>query len=425
MQANRPFSAIALPGGASRTEQVLAVVFIWLAAVSLGLVAEMAVERAGEPGYDFRYFWLAGTMWSDGVSPYGAAFGETGARLITEGHVPEIWPYPPNLWLPSVALAQFDLSTSWHIWLCIQLLALPAASAALALWLPQERIPGATRHSMRVTRLGFFCLHLVLMSSLEATHLSVYVGQSSVLIYLAAALVVAGLARGRRGMVVAGLVVIFMKPQIGAAVALGLMLMGRAGLRPVILATLASLLLIVPPMVVKADVVLDWLMSLGDYDGVTLANMAVAMTGIRHLLWIYGGVDIGNIAAMGVTLMVCIGVALHQRTVLVRRGECWNRAAPDLMIAQVLVILAFSPLHMYDFVLFGVACLALSYASGPRIPAALIGAAMFVKPTDVFVWLQGARASTFFPGSTMATIGALILLLVVLTRRTAAPASAV
>ena len=85
-----------------------------------------------------------------------------------------------------------------------------------------------------------------------------------------------------------------------------------------------------------------------------------------------------------------------------------------MIVAQVLVIMAFSPLHMYDFVLIGVALPVLVRVRGPSLAAAIIGVAMFVKPTDVFVWLQGHRATSFFPGSTMATIGALILLLVVL-----------
>jgi hypothetical protein len=419
-QGTNRLGAIRLPAGYRRFEPVLGLVCIWLAVVSVGLLAAMARDRALMPGYDFRYFWLAGELWWQGVSPYGPVFGEAGARLITSGNIPEIWPYPPNLWLPSVALAQFDLTTAWQVWLCIQLAAVPAASAALAAFLPLDMLPGSSGHKVRVTRLGFFCLHTLLMASVEAIQLSVYVGQSSVLVYLGAVLVVCGLSGDRRALVWAGLVMTFMKPQIGAVLAVGLMLSGREGIRAVFAAALISVLLILPPMAMKAGVVFDWLRSVADYDGASPANVAAAMTGIRNLVWTYAEADIGNIVAMGLTLAVSAGVTLHHRRALTIGGAGWRCAAPDLMIAQLLVILGFSPLHMYDFTLFGVAVLAAAGATGLRLLAAGIGAALFMQPSDLFVWFHGERASTIFPGSTLATIGAIVLLLVVLTRKPSA-----
>ncbi|SPH16962.1 hypothetical protein DEA8626_00476 [Defluviimonas aquaemixtae] len=400
-------------------EQLAVLVLTWLSVVSLALVAVMAIERAGDPGYDFRYFWLAGKLWADGVSPYGPIFAEAGARLITEGHIPEIWPYPPNLWMPAIGLSPFSLNTAWHIWLVFELAALLAASAVLALGLPASMIPGAALRP-RLARLALFCLHLMLVAALEATHLAVYVGQSALFVYLGTAMLVAGLARSWRGLAVAGLVLVFMKPQVGAAVAIGLIMSGRAGFRILLTAALVSVLLIVPPMMVKGAVVLDWLGTLGDYDGVTLANMAVAMTGIRHLVWIFGQIDIGNIPAMGITLAVGVAVALRVRAAWPREGADAGRVASDLVVAEILVLLAFAPLHMYDFVLFGIGVLAVIGPQGPRLAAAVLAAAVFVKPTDIFVALSGVHPSSFFPGSTFTTVGALILLLVVLTRRSTA-----
>jgi hypothetical protein len=320
------------------------------------------------------------------------------------------------LWLPSVGLAFFDIDKAWQIWLCVQLLAVMLASAALAFWLPLERVSIALTQSIEITRLGFFCLHMAFMASLEAMHLSVFVGQISVLVYLSVVLIFCGLARGWHGLVVVGLAVTYMKPQIGAPLALAMMLSGWPGFRLVVASVLVSLVLILPPMLVKATVVLDWLHEIGAYDGITLANMAVAMTGIRHLLWIFTETDIGNTPALGITLVASSVVALFMRRAAGRNGRTWPDLASDMIIAQVLVIMTFSPLHMYDFVLIGIALPVLVQARGPNLIAAIIGVFMFIKPTDVFVWLQGHRATSFFPGSTMATIGALILLLVVLAR---------
>lgn len=416
MQVTRRFSAITLPAGKSAFEPLVALLLIWMAFVTMGLLIAMAYERASMPGYDFRYFWVAGKVWSQGISPYGGPFIETAPRLISLGHVPEIWPYPPNLWLPSVGLAMFDINTAWAIWLTIQFVAIVAASAALAFLLPVESVSSALRQSVQMTRLGVFCVHMALMTWLEAMQLSIFVGQISVLIYLCVVLMVCGLARGWHGLVVVCLAITFMKPQIGAVLALAMLLSGRQGFRLVAMSALLSLVLIFPPFMAKSGVILDWLREIGDYDGVTLANMAVSVTGIRHLGWIYAGIDIGSTPALGITFLACTCVGLYLLRSASKTGEPWHQFAPDVVVAQILVILAFSPLHMYDFVLFGVVVLVVVQATGLRLIAALMGAAMFIKPTDVFDWLYGGRAITLFPGSTMVTIGALILLLVSLTR---------
>ncbi|MFN6952588.1 MAG: glycosyltransferase 87 family protein [Albidovulum sp.] len=390
-------------------ERLVTIVLLWLVGVSFALVAVMATERAGDPGYDFRYFWLAGRLWAEGISPYGPVFAEAGARLIPAGHVPEIWPYPPNLWLPAVAISPLSLTTAWAVWLVAEVVALAVASAVLAWGLPVWLIPGGQRRPAFV-RLAFFCGHLALVATLEATHLAVYVGQSALFIHLGATMLLAGIARGRSGLATAGLVCVCMKPQVGAVVALALLVSGRAGAHIVLRAALVSLLLVLPPMAIRPTVVLDWLQTLGAYDGATLANMAVAMTGLRHLLWMATGWDIGNLSAMAATMAAALAVALWLRDAAARDAAGRVR----LLVAEFLVVLAFAPLHMYDFVLFGIGLLALFGARGPRLAAAVVGAAAFVKPTDVHVLLSGQHPTSFFPGSTLATVGALILLAVAL-----------
>ncbi|MEZ5779299.1 MAG: hypothetical protein R3E44_13140 [Paracoccaceae bacterium] len=390
---------------------------IWLAVVCLGMLARFAVERAGIPGYDFRYFWLAGELWGQGLSPYGDVFGVEGARLITSGHIPEIWPYPPNLWLPSIGLGLFDLTTAWHIWLCIQVAAVPAASAALAFCLPLDKLPGACGRSVRVTRFGFFCLHTAFMAAIEATQLSIHSGPISIMIYLGLVLVICGIAGGRRGMVSAGLVVLFMKPQIGAAFALALVLSGRDGMRAVFSAALISLLLIVPPVLLKADVLLDWLHSVGGYDGVAnKANLAASMTGIRNLVWTCFSWDMGNLAAMGPALAVSAGLAFHFRRAATRFGKSDRGPVLDLIIVQSLVVLALAPLHNYDFTLIGVSVLILTGVAGFRRLAAVAAIVLILHPNTLFIWIQGGTGGVVFPGSMLATIGALLLLVVALTR---------
>ncbi|MGB5837941.1 MAG: hypothetical protein WBH14_12915, partial [Albidovulum sp.] len=127
---------------------------LFLVAVTFSALLFTAYVRADTPGYDFRYYWLAGKIWASGVSPYGPGFYEAGQKLIAEGHVPTIWPYPPNMWLPSVWFAMFDLKTAWHVLLGLQLLAVPAASWIVAYALPADKLPGLGHGSVRLTRFG-------------------------------------------------------------------------------------------------------------------------------------------------------------------------------------------------------------------------------------------------------------------------------
>lgn len=416
-------TAIHTPAGAEpplgvgvRLETLAVMLLVWLAAVSFALLAGMALQRADHPGYDFRYFWLAGQLWADGISPYGPIFPETGARLVTEGHVPKIWPYPPSLWFLTVGLGSFSLKAAWAIWLGLCLASLAAASALVGFGLPARLLPRVAARP-HLVRLGLFAAHLTLVAAMEATQLAIYSGQSTPFVYLGFAVLVVALARGWRVLAVAGLVVVCLKPQIGALVAIGLVICNRQGLGIVLAAALATALLIVPPMVTKPDVLLDWLSTLGAYDGVTLANQAVSMTGIRHLVWVAAHVDIGNLPAMAIALLAGTSVALYVRATAVRRCVLPAERSVEAAISATLVALAFAPLHIYDFLIIGIGGLVILRTRGPLLVAAAIAVAFVLRPSDIFLAIYGGAEFTLFPGSTFATVSALVLLILAVIGR--------
>ena len=405
-------------------EKLTGILFLCLAVVSVVVLGRLAHQQAGEPSFDFRYFWLAGQMWADGVSPYGATFHETGQRLITEGHIPVIWPYPPSTWALFFWLGYFDFAEAWKIWLALKISAVLMASAVLAVALPLDRMPGFAAQSLRLTRFGFFCAHLAIMALLEATLLDLFSGQTAAFIYLGAAFLIAGLSWQNKMLAAAGLAVVMMKPQIGAVFALGLMLYGREGLGLVFRAALISVLLIVPPAIIEPNVVFDWLAAVAGYDGAHFANTVAMMSGLRHLVWLLSGVDMGNLAAMVLTLVAGAAVALQFRFQTPADDRAWCLSAVDLMIVECVLVLALSPLHLYDFVLVGFGFLCLLNLSGLRLLLGVAGAALVVRPSDLNVWIYGLGEVTLFPGTTFATIGMMILLVVVVwsRKRTQSPA---
>ena len=54
---------------------------------------------------DFRFFWLAGTLWAEGIDPYGAQFRTAGAALLPPGNEVLYRFYPPQWWVVCRALA--------------------------------------------------------------------------------------------------------------------------------------------------------------------------------------------------------------------------------------------------------------------------------------------------------------------------------
>lgn len=377
----------------------------------------LAQVRISDPGYDFRYFWVAGRVWLGGLSPYGPEFSEIAGQLIPSGHIPELWPYPPNLFLPTVAIGLFDFHMAWTIWLFLRIVAMIAASAVLAFAMPARFLPGIGLRRFGLSRLGFFALHLVIVAGTEAANYSTISGQFSDLVYLALCLALVGVARGNLSIAVAGaLAVTFMKPQIGGILAIGLVLAGRQGIVLVARATLVSALLLLPALFIRPLAIFDWLHVLGSYDGANVANLPVAMTGLRNLAWVCTGAVISNMSAFFLAGGVAVAVALHRRSGAGRTGADEAEGPTNSLITMTLVALAVSPLHIYDFCFFGVAVLGLVGTAGVRLGIAVAATAVIMRPAVVYLWFSGGFSPIIFGGSTFATVAALILLLLVLTR---------
>jgi hypothetical protein len=145
------------------------------------------------------------------------------------------------------------------------------------------------------------------------------------------------------------------------------------------------------------------------------------MSGIRHLVWASAGLDIGNLAAMATTLVVGAGLALHLRRSIRAEEADSGLAAADQAVIALLVVLAFAPLHIYDFTLFGMVVLTLAGSRGIGLTLGLLGAALCLRPSDLQIWLENGGPVSLFPGTTLATWGALFMLAAALMprRRTA------
>lgn len=393
---------------------------LWmLCALGIAYLAWKCVQVAPRAGYDFKYLWLAGELWWDGITAYGPRYPEIGATLITEGNLPEKWVYPPSWWPITVALAQTDLLTAaiaWNIacvimlliasWLIVESILTLRERAHLPIWAPLWPL-------MRTGPL--FCLHVFAMAVLESSALVLSVGQTSMLIYLGMAMLLWGLVHGVRVVGVLGLVCLFLKPQLGLIFAVTLFLRDGEGRMQVILAGVISAILCIPAMLVSPLALWEFVQNVIAYDGFTVANLPQSMTGIRILLWEGFGRDIGNIWATMITLALAV-----LAVVLWLRGEDGSRAGPELsawiaVAAMAALIAAFAPLHYYDHVVVGILPFLFLLARLAWSLVAALGAVLLWR-ADTLGRLTGWHGEDveIFVGSRIATVASIILCLAVL-----------
>lgn len=389
-----------------------------LAALALGGLAFAylvfkAATIAAAPGYDFRYIWVAGSAWIHGVSPYGENYGELSSTLISSGHVPEMWFYPPNWWPIASFTALFDLRTSFVVWTALNL-AMTLGASVLLVHAFRTAFPGA---QIRLPLLGDMMrswwsaalLHFFIVAVLEATAIAFSVGQTSGFGYFGVALLLYGMSSGRSAFTIAGLVLLFLKPQIALPFAALFCFMSARSRLELILALAVSALLATPALIADPGAIGAFLTNLRAYDGYTDANLPAATTGMRILVWQLISVDWGNamwaIAAALLTLALCFG------PLRIARAEAEPARAWQVVSIATAALLAIAPLHYYDFMLAAVLLFALlSNASWRPMVVGLAGAALIIRADQ----LGGALGLydpevPIFEGSLLATIGAILL----------------
>lgn len=371
----------------------------------------LSVSR--DAGYDFRYLWLAGRLWLDGVSPYLPGYQEAGAALIDRGHVPELWVYPPNWWAISSALGLTGLSDAGFRW-NLTGIAFAALSSLLTVAAFRRLHPRAVFHIPGVGNLfahggALALLHFFGTAALEATALTLAVGQTSLLVLFGMALLLFGASRASLPLAVTGLALIFLKPQIGIVFLIVLPFLGVWARRLVLWAIAVSAALALPALIADPDVLTNFVRNVAAYDGFTDANLPQAMTGLRLAVWELIGRDIGNIAAAGVTVAAAL---------LLFAGPFGPLAAaePEVRVWQAVTLIvalmaAIAPLHYYDFVLVVALVPALLLARGLARVAGLIGGALILR-ADGLGKLTGLYDPevAIFEGSILATIGGVLLL---------------
>ena len=306
------------------------------ASVFLLLAVTYIVPKIVEPvivAVDFKYFWLAGTLWQDGINPYGPAFLERAREIFVSGSVPPQWAYPPHFRPISELMALASFETSAVIWRSFCVVAI--AGGTLSLF-------AAVRETSRFP-VYVMMVFVAIALTFSATAATVAIGQSSALIFFGYCLFVYGYLRDMRISLCIALILLMIKPTYGFIPALFLLAHFRY----------FGLILLSAAITVAISVWGIWghgiqeitaglIDSFAKYKYAQI-NLAPEMTGLRHLVYAVGFGETSQVVyvLVGSTLAFSLGLFTYAK----------DLAEPDRIRAVVLLgllMLLFAPMHTYD-----------------------------------------------------------------------------
>ncbi|MEM6356880.1 MAG: hypothetical protein AAF844_14500, partial [Pseudomonadota bacterium] len=316
---------------------------------------------------DFRFIWLAGSLWSEGIDPYTAAYGAAAEERLRPGNVPEFLLYPPGWWGIAVGFAAFDEVTASLLWRIASVLAAALGAGAL-LWAVASatgtraagahatgahatgaRAAGARAAGARAAEarallgLGATAVALTLGSVAAANNITI--AQTSMLVLLGGGLAAAGVVAASRPVLIAGLLILSLKPSIGLAfVPLVLLLptplLSTAALGILVLAISAPPLFQFGPVTTATG----FIESAARYGALEI-NAGPALTGLRHLAWLATGTSPSAMLMLALCgILSAAGMVAARRIASTAEGRALGIAF------AVSCLLCVAPLHSYDFV---------------------------------------------------------------------------
>lgn len=181
----------------------------WIVAIitllTLGVVAMTIETSMIDYAYDFRLLWLAGRTWSAGASPYDLAFNQLYGDIF--GFQPDwhIFNYPPYFSLLSIPLSWMTFDFGFKVWTVANLLLIAASAHFLALV--------GDKNTHRYT--WYFVAILLFAATNQGTKYTILVGQTAMVILLAASLFIYGYVNKKASPLVVSLILFSLKPNLG------------------------------------------------------------------------------------------------------------------------------------------------------------------------------------------------------------------
>jgi hypothetical protein len=249
-----------------------------LAAVLMAGIGFQIYRLALQPIHstDFRYIWLAGDMWKEGINPYSENYASRSEVLFGAENKLSAWVYPFQWYLISVPLSLFDLRVALSIWQIASVI-LTVLLIILSFW--TAKIEGVVKSKYEVLPLATLAATFTPLTAV------LQLGQPVILPIFGFALLLYGSVRRQSAFQLLGVVLLALKPQFGLPVMF--MLIGtRKGLILCMAGGLATAVLAVPPLLVVSgpDQIFGLINNIvGGYDDVAV-NLPISMIGLPSLM---------------------------------------------------------------------------------------------------------------------------------------------
>ena len=304
------------------------------AAVAIGLLYLARNVFDSKDTIDFKYIWLAGTLWGNGLNPYLDYFYDVGARFFPDGNSTIFWLYPPNWWLIATTTARLDYDLAKLLWRILTAFLL-LGGAHIISRLIQSLYP----HYPLWRRLVFAAL----LMTMSATAVLISLGQTSALLFLGICLFAWAWIRDSVPVMTLALILLALKPNLGLAFAAMLLPMLRWW--PALGLSFATAMMMATPAYLQHGVynVLSTMLAQLSEHGSIAVNTPPEMTGIRHLADAFFGVYLDSQLCLLVVILLSLAVGLAGR-------HDTSMPARITSLALVIALAGLNvPLHFYDW----------------------------------------------------------------------------
>lgn len=324
------------PDERQRTEKAALVALGLLAAALLAFqIFKVAVRPLVIT--DLRYVWLAGDFWASGLNPYGADYIPRSVATFGEPGRVSVWVYPFQWYWIARPLALLSPLAALRVWQVASFLLLAAGSVLT--------LRAATLLNARAGRLTIGLL-AVYASSFTPLAGLVQLGQPVLLSVFGFTVLVYGMAAGRDGVKLAGVVLLALKPQFGIPILL-LFATTPGGVRLCVIGGVLTAALAGPPLLISgvAGQIVGMIGNATAGYGDVLVNRPISMVGLPNLMALLAGVDLSVGAGLLVASVVALAIGLA-----LRRTDRLTAVDKTTFVtaAAALVVSCLVGVHTYD-----------------------------------------------------------------------------
>ena len=285
----------------------------------------------------FKYIWLAGNLWQDGLNPYSIEYQEIGHKMFTAFNGQPFY-YPPNWWPFSNILAAFDYTTATEIWRVLNGLCIISSTFLLN---------GAMKKIGINLTLSSLILYTGLVSLMQASAIIIATGQTTILIYFGLCLVIYSAVNSRPLLLALGLCVMLLKPQIGVALFFAFIPFKKYHMA-LLYTCVLTFLLMLPALITigPLETILPFLKGLSQHSSFA-TNEAQNSTGLKSILYSITNFKLPSTMATLLSIVGTLGAGLY-----FKKSDKENSTNFITYWMIIIMITAFvAPLHEYDMII--------------------------------------------------------------------------